>query len=174
MDSIGKGPAILSTCVKRWRFFACKVGFLLQGRTKFGTDGLFRQTEHAKAVIRTVLYTLTTATNLTLLRKSENKMQVGLRFKKYRKTPLISTYVFSGLATEQVLIFGAVLTFEGNDKAEAKSCKEGVCSIQCFPHTTRCCACFSDYVHTSKIQGYLYSGGITFGALQPTVNFSKN
>ena len=48
---------------KRWRFFACKVGFLLQDRRKFGTAGLFRQTEHAKAVIRTVLYTLTTATN---------------------------------------------------------------------------------------------------------------
>ena len=56
MDTIGKGPAILSTCVKRWRFFACKVGFLLQDRTKFGTADLFRQTEHAKAVIRTVLY----------------------------------------------------------------------------------------------------------------------
>ena len=38
----------------------------------------------------------------------------------YRKTPLISTYVFSGLATEQVLIFGAVLTFGGYGKAEAK------------------------------------------------------
>ena len=63
MDTIGKGPAILSTCVKRWRFFACKVAFLLQDRTKIGTAGLFRQTEHAKAVIRTVLYTLTTATN---------------------------------------------------------------------------------------------------------------
>ena len=82
MDTIGKGPAILSTCVKRWRFFACKVGFLLQDRTKFGTAGLFRQTLHAKAVIRTVLYTLTTRPILTLLRKSENKMQVGLRFKK--------------------------------------------------------------------------------------------
>ena len=55
-----------------------------------------------------------------------------------------------------------------------KSCKEGVCSIQCFPHTKRCCACFSDYVHTSMIQGYLYSGVCTFGALQPTANFSKN
>ena len=38
----------------------------------------------------------------------------------YRKTPLISTYVFSGLATEQVLIFRAVLIFGGYDKAEAK------------------------------------------------------
>ena len=55
-----------------------------------------------------------------------------------------------------------------------KSCKKGVCSIQCFPHTTRCCACFSDYGHTSRIQGYLYSGVCTFGALQPTENFSKN
>ena len=49
MDTIGKGPAILSTCVKRWHFFACKGGFLLQDRTKFGTAGLFRQTEHAFA-----------------------------------------------------------------------------------------------------------------------------
>ena len=38
----------------------------------------------------------------------------------YCKTPLISTYLFSGLATEQVLIFGAVLTFGGYDKAEWK------------------------------------------------------
>ena len=50
MDTIGNGPAILSTCIKRWRFFACKVGFLLQDRTKFDTAGLFRQTEYAKAV----------------------------------------------------------------------------------------------------------------------------
>ena len=63
MDTIGKGPAILSTCVKRWHRFACKVRFLLQDRTKFGTAGHFRQTLHAKAAIRTVLYTLTTATN---------------------------------------------------------------------------------------------------------------
>ena len=33
--------------------------------------------------------------------------------KHYRKTPLISTYVFSGLAMVQVLIFGAVLTSGG-------------------------------------------------------------
>ena len=67
MDPIGKGPAILSTCVKCWRFFACKVDFLLQDRTKFGTAGLFRLTEHSanracKIGIPTVLYTLTTAT----------------------------------------------------------------------------------------------------------------
>ena len=45
----------------RWRFFACKVGFLLQDRTKFGTAGLFL---HAKSVyeLLTLLYTLTTAT----------------------------------------------------------------------------------------------------------------
>ena len=51
MDTIGKDPAILFICVKRWRFFACKVGFSLQDRTKFGTDGFFRQTKHAKAVL---------------------------------------------------------------------------------------------------------------------------
>ena len=76
MDTIGKGPAILSTCVKRWRFFACKVGLLLQDRTKFGTAGLFRQTEHAKAVIRTVLYTLTTATNFNAA-ASKRKQNAG-------------------------------------------------------------------------------------------------
>ena len=50
MDTIGKGPAILSTSEKRWRFFACKVGFLLPDRAKFGTAGPFRPIEHAKAV----------------------------------------------------------------------------------------------------------------------------
>ena len=40
------------------------------------------------------------------------------KIREYRKTPLISTYVFSGLGTEEVLIFGAVLTFGGYDKAE--------------------------------------------------------
>ena len=55
-----------------------------------------------------------------------------------------------------------------------KSCKEGVCSIQCFPHTRRCCACFSDYVHTSRIQGYLHSGGMYFRGIATTANFSKN
>ena len=63
MDTIGKGPAILSTCVKRGRFFACKVGFLLQDRTKFGTPGHFRQILHAKAEYELLFYTLTTATN---------------------------------------------------------------------------------------------------------------
>ena len=89
----------------------------------------------------------------------------------YCKTPLISMGVFSGLATVQVLIFG------GYDKADwKKTCKEGVCSFQCFPQTTRSCACFSDHAHTSGIQGYLYwggggGGGRTFGALQPTGNY---
>ena len=62
MDIIGKGPAILSTCVKRWCFFACKAGFLLQDRTKFGTAGLFRPNIACKNSIRTVLSTFTTAT----------------------------------------------------------------------------------------------------------------
>ena len=44
-----------------------------------------------------------------------------------RKTPLISTYVFSGLATEQVLIFGAVLTFGGyHDGVKNPARKESV------------------------------------------------
>ena len=88
-----------------------------------------------------------------------NKKTNSIHDSSYCKTPLISTYVFSGLATEQELIFRAVLIFGGMIRRRQKSCKEGVCSIQCFPHTRRCCACFSDYVHTSRIQGYLYSGG---------------
>ena len=50
--------------------------------------------------------------------KSETFLYLSLIW--YRKTPLISTYVFSGLPTEQVLLFGAVLIFGGYDKAEAK------------------------------------------------------
>ena len=45
----GLGPRT-TTCVERWRIFARKGGFLLQYRTKFGTAGLFWQTEHAKAI----------------------------------------------------------------------------------------------------------------------------
>ena len=70
MDTIGKGPAILSSCVKRWRSFACKVGFLLQDRTKFGTAGLFWPTEHAKAVYKLFLILSPRRPTLTLLRKS--------------------------------------------------------------------------------------------------------
>ena len=81
MDTIGKGPAILSTCVKRWRFFACKVGFLLQDRTKFGTASHFRRTLHAKAEYELFFILSPRRPILTLLRKSKIKMQVGLRFK---------------------------------------------------------------------------------------------
>ena len=70
MDTIGKGPAILSTCVKRWRFFACKVGFLLQDRTIFGTAGLFRLIEHAKAVYEQFFILSPRRPILTLPRKS--------------------------------------------------------------------------------------------------------
>ena len=70
MDTIGKGPAILSTCVKRWRFFACEVGFLLQDCTKFGTAGLFQLTEHAKAVYELFFILSPWRPFLTLLRKS--------------------------------------------------------------------------------------------------------
>ena len=83
MDTIGKGPAILSTCVKRWRFLACKVGFLQEGRTNFGTAGLLRQTKHAQAVYELFFILSPRRPILTLLRKSKNKMQVGLRFKKW-------------------------------------------------------------------------------------------
>ena len=36
----------------------------------------------------------------------------------YRKTPLISTYVFLGLAMVEVLIFGGHTYFRGYDKTE--------------------------------------------------------
>ena len=93
---------------------------------------------------------------------------------RHRKTPLISTYVFSGLATVQVLIFrGPYLLSGGMIRRSEISSKEEVCSILCFLWKTSCCACFSDYVHTSRIQQYLYLGVCTFGALQPTANFRK-
>ena len=48
------------------------------------------------------------------------RSEENLPISDYRKTPLISTYVISGLVMAQVHIFGAVLTFRGYDKAEAK------------------------------------------------------
>ena len=49
---------------------------------------------------------------------------------KYCKTPLISTYVFSGLATVQVLIFGGPYLLSGGMiRRGEKSSKEEVCSI---------------------------------------------
>ena len=50
--------------------------------------------------------------------KNKKKWEVPIFFVfVYRKTPLISTYVFSGLATVQVLIFGGRTYFRGYDKA---------------------------------------------------------
>ena len=88
-----------------------------------------------------------------------------------RKTPLISTFVFSGLATKQVLNFGAVLTFKGYDKAEWKILQGGSLFNPVLLHTTRCCACFSDYAHTSRIQGYLYLGGMYFRGIATDSKF---
>ena len=79
MDTIRKGPAILSTCVKRWRLFACKVGFLLQDRTKFGMAGLFRLTEHAKAVYELFFILSPWRPMLTRLRQSYCKSRIFCR-----------------------------------------------------------------------------------------------
>ena len=87
----------------------------------------------------------------------------------YRKTPLISTYVFSGLATEQVLIWGAILTLGGMIRRSEKSCKEGVCFIERFPLTTRCLVLVPASMHI--LPGYrgTYIWGVcTFWALQPS------
>ena len=96
------------------------------------------------------------------------------RLSQYRKTPLISTYVFSGLATVQVLIFGGRTYFRGYDKAGTKI-QQGrslfnlglsventlLCMFQ------RLCTYFQD-------TGVLIFGEVcTFGALQPTANFRK-
>ena len=79
---IRKGPAILSTCVKRGRFFACKEGFLPQNCTKFGTVGLFRQTEHAKAVYELFFILSPRRPILTLLRKKQKQNAGGTSFQK--------------------------------------------------------------------------------------------
>ena len=82
----------------------------------------------------------------------------------YRKTPLISTYVFSGLATEQVLIFGAVLTFGGYDKTEWKILQgRSLFNPVLSAHNTllcmfqRLCTYFQD-TGVLKIAGYVLSG----------------
>ena len=93
---------------------------------------------------------------------------------QYRKTPLISTYVISGLAMVQVLIFGAELTFGGYDKAEAKSPAKKK-SVQSCVFRRQCAV-----VHVSAIvdilpgyRGTYIRGVCTFGALRPTANFCK-
>ena len=74
----------------------------------------------------------------------------------------------------QVLIFGGRTYFRGvwqggvKNPARKKSVQSGA-----FHRKHACCACFSDYAHTSRIQGYLYLGVCTFGALQPTAHFRK-
>ena len=95
-------------------------------------------------------------------------------FWKYRKTPLISTHIFLGLTTEQVLIFGAVLTFGGYDKAEWKILQgRSLFNPMLSAHNTLL-SMFQPLCTYFQETGYLYAGVCTFGALQPTVNFSKN
>ena len=54
-----------------------------------------------------------------------------------------------------------------------KASKEEICSIGCFKLKTRCSACFSDYAHTSRIQEYLYSGGMYFRGIAAYGKFQK-
>ena len=63
MDTIGNGPAILSTCVKCWCFFACKLAFCYKIVQNLVRLAFFGYKTACKSSIRTNLYTLTTATN---------------------------------------------------------------------------------------------------------------
>ena len=47
-----------------------------------------------------------------------------------------------------------------------KSCKEGVCSIQYFPHTTRCCACSAImHILPGYMGTYIRGGGGGVGGI---------
>ena len=91
----------------------------------------------------------------------------------YRKTPLISTYVFSGLATVQVLIFGGRTYFRGYDKAgwkilPGRSLFNLVLSVE---NTLLCmfqrlCTYFQD-------KGYLYLGGMYFRGIAADSKFQE-
>ena len=93
----------------------------------------------------------------------------------YCKAPLICTYVFSGLATEQVLNFGGVLTFGGMIRRSEKILQvlRSLFNPVISAHNTllymfqRLCTYFQD-------RGVLIIGVCTFGALQPTAIFSKS
>ena len=92
----------------------------------------------------------------------------------YRKTPLISTYVISGSAMVQVLIFGTVLTFGGYDKAEAKIL-QGRSLFHLVLSVDKALLCMVQRLWTYfQDTGGTYIWGVcTFGALQPTANFCK-
>ena len=92
---------------------------------------------------------------------------------KYRKTPLISTYIISGLAMVQVLIFGAVLTFGGMIRRRQKSCKEEVCSILFSVDNALLCMFQQLWTNFQDIGVLIFGGLCTFGALRPTANFCK-
>ena len=92
---------------------------------------------------------------------------------EYRKTLLISTYVFSGLATVQVLIFGGRTYFRGYDQAgwkiqQGRSLFNLVLSVE---NTLLCmfqrlCTYFQD-------TGYLYLGGMYFRGIAAGSKFQE-
>ena len=61
--------------------------------------------------VRMKLLAVSTIRNLALFAKHCRVRKFVLL--QYRKTPLISTYLFSGLATVQVLLFGGRTYFQG-------------------------------------------------------------
>ena len=74
----------------------------------------------------------------------------------------------------QVLIFGAVLTFGGYDKAEAKILQgRSLFNLVLSVDTALLCM-FQRLWTYFKDRGTYIWGVCTFGALQPTANFCKN
>ena len=62
VDTIGKGPGMLSTCVKRWRFLHAKLAFCYK-IVRNSVHPAFFGKQSMQSSIRTVLHNLTKATN---------------------------------------------------------------------------------------------------------------
>ena len=76
----------------------------------------------------------------------------------------------------QVLIFGAVLTFGGYDKAEAKILQgRGLFSLVISVDNALLCMVQQLWTYFQDIGVLRFGGGgvCTFGALRPTANFCK-
>ena len=85
-------------------------------------------------------------------------------------------YVFSGLATVQVLIFGGYLLFFGGggyDKAECKILQGRSLFNPILSVNNTLLRMFQQLCSYFQDTGVLIFGVFTFGALEPTANLSK-